>query len=83
MGILKPEVKSAKWIQENESFSHSSKNEKIQWIKLNRRSNQQNGIRRMNHFHMHESDFSPDENIDHIEKDEYPANEGTKQNKQN
>ena len=50
-------------------------------IKLNRRSSQQNGIRRMNHSHMHECDFSPDENIDHIEKDEYAANEGTKQTK--
>ena len=71
---IKPEVKSAKWNQKNESFSHSSKNEKIQWnffmIKLNRRSSQQNGIRRMNHSHMHESDFSADKNIDHIEKDE-------------
>jgi hypothetical protein len=39
-------------------------------IELNRRSSQQNGIRRMNHSHMHEGEFSPDENIDHIKKDE-------------
>ena len=35
---------------------NSSKNEKIQWnffmIKLNRRSSQQNGLRRMNHSHI-------------------------------
>jgi hypothetical protein len=40
-------------------------------------------FRRMNHPHMHEIDFSPDENIDHIEKDEHAVNEGTKQNKKN